>query len=359
MTAPPRPDSSRLDSLTGIRFFAALLVFGFHGVHFLGPDRLAVLGAGMAGVSLFYILSGFVLSWTASSTDRAVSFYQRRFARIYPAFIAAWILSLAVGTVGGTVSWWDVLLPPTVLQAWIPLRVAYFAGSAVFWSLSCEAFFYVLFPWIHRLLVDRSIGILVGVVAAAVTTSLTVATVFVGTPVNDLTRWILVIFPPLRLMEFVIGLVLGIAFRRGLRVPVPIWLALSITAVACLAAAFVPFSLSRYAVTLVPFVILIGSLATGDLRGSRSFLRSRPIVALGVWSYCFYLLHAMVLIGVFSIASRLGIVNAGNASWLDWTVLASALAASILAAWVLHRVVEHPLERRLRRSTRARLDDGA
>lgn len=104
----------RLDSLTGVRFFAAMLVFGFHALHYV--SGLEVFSAGMVGVSLFYILSGFVMAWTAREDDRPSLFYRRRFARIYPAFIAAWLVSLALLLVSGNLMAWDAL-PPTLLQA--------------------------------------------------------------------------------------------------------------------------------------------------------------------------------------------------------------------------------------------------
>lgn len=358
MTAPLRPATPRLDSLTGVRFLAALLVFGFHGIHYAG-DALSAFGAGMVGVSLFYVLSGFVMSWTASPDDETRLFYRRRFARIYPSYVVAWVISLALGAVLGTVSLWDVLLPPTLLQAWVPLRIVYFAGSAVFWSLSCEAFFYLVFPWLHRMLVDRAGRSLVFVGVAATAVSMGTAIAFLGAPEGDVTRWFLVIFPPLRLMEFVIGVVVGIGFRRGLRVPVPVSVALVVAAVACLVAAYAPYSLSRYAVTLIPFVLLVASLASADIRGARSFLRWRPFVELGVWSYCFYLIHASVLIVVFSAAGWFDLIDASRSNVAIALALVVALGLSIACAWLLHRAVERPFEKKLRPAKAARLDDDA
>ena len=101
--------TARLDSLTGVRFFAALLVFGFHGVHYANTGELDVFSAGMVGVSLFYLLSGFVMAWTVREGDRPAAFYRRRFARIYPAFIAAWLLSLAMLLSRGLFEAWDLL----------------------------------------------------------------------------------------------------------------------------------------------------------------------------------------------------------------------------------------------------------
>lgn len=347
--APVNPSTARLDSLTGVRFFAAFLVFGFHSIHYV--SGMEVFGAGMVGVSLFYILSGFVMAWTARAEDRAVLFYRRRFARIYPAFIVAWLVSLALLLSSGSLMGWD-FLPPTLLQAWIPVEAAYFAGSAVFWSLSCEAFFYVLFPLIHRLMTSLRTPGIVGVAVGAGTVSLTVAIAALGVEESPFARWALIIFPPLRLMEFVIGVSLGMLFRRGFRLPVPLWAASALAVAGVIVAAYAPYSLSRYAVTLIPFVVLVGSLATADLRGRVSMFRWRPLVALGIWSYCFYLLHAMVLSTTFRLARAAGVDN-------EWVALGVAFIGSVVAAWLLHIVIERPFERRLRPARAPRLDDDA
>ncbi len=86
MAAPARPSSRiMLDSLTAVRGPAALLVFGYHVIHgtqwanWIPGARL-----GYVGVSLFFILSGFVLAWSYNKNAGAKSFYLRRFARVYP-----------------------------------------------------------------------------------------------------------------------------------------------------------------------------------------------------------------------------------------------------------------------------------
>lgn len=354
---PVGDTTTRLDSLTGVRFFAAFLVFGFHSVGYAKNGEMDFFAAGMVGVSLFYIISGFVMSWTDRPQDTALGFYRRRFARIYPAFIVAWLLSLLISLAQHKIALVDVIVPPTLLQAWVPIEAFYFAGEAVFWSLSCEAFFYIMYPVLAKLirrLADRG---LVAVMTIAGVVSLSVAVAALGMPENPTTRWLLIIFPPLRLMEFVIGMCLGLLFRRGRRLPIPLWAAVPLAALAVAAASVAPYSLSRYAVTLIPFILLVASLASADLMSRRSFFRTRPIVALGVWSYCFYLLHTMVLGAVFFTARWLGVRtdDAGTPSIIFITF--SALVASAISAWLLHICVERPMERRLRGSSAPRLDD--
>ncbi|ASD21114.1 hypothetical protein B7495_02565 [Cryobacterium sp. LW097] len=340
-------DVKRLDSLTGVRIFAALLVFGFHSVEFSTGDELAVFGAGMVGVSLFYVLSGFVMAWTARSDDTPGHFYRRRFARIYPSYLVAWLIALAILLTQGGFGWAD-LVPLTMLQAWVPVEVVYFAGSAVFWSLSCEAFFYLVFPYLHRLIHRLRTRSLAFIGAGAATASIGVAFLALPLPENEFTRWFIIIFPPLRLLEFIVGVVLGLLFSRGLRSPIPLSGAVALATAGIYVSSIAPYSLSRFAVTLIPFIILVTSLATSDLLDKPSVFRWKPIVALGNWSYAFYLLHAMVMAVVFAVLTKIGIYSEATPSLIVGGELLAALAASICVAWLLHTFVEIPMAERLR-----------
>jgi peptidoglycan/LPS O-acetylase OafA/YrhL len=87
--------------LTGLRFFAALYVVLFHqettfaaGHHFSKP-LLTFLGHGYLAVSLFFVLSGFVLTYNYAdrwSETRFSKFLLSRFARIYPVYALTLLL---------------------------------------------------------------------------------------------------------------------------------------------------------------------------------------------------------------------------------------------------------------------------
>ena len=82
-TAPTRTPLSKLPSLTGLRWIAAMLVFGFH-VGTMGfiaqPQAQAVVSwlftLGLSGVQFFFILSGFVLVWSARPGDTRRAFWR-------------------------------------------------------------------------------------------------------------------------------------------------------------------------------------------------------------------------------------------------------------------------------------------
>lgn len=347
----------KFQSLTGLRAYAALLVFGIHVAN-MGvmdqDDDGNLLAAGMVGVSFFYILSGFLLAWTAQPGDRAKQFYQRRFARVYPAYFVAWALAAAWLVVSGGDFGLKSFLPLTLMQSWIPVEGAYFAVNSVFWSLSCEAFFYLMFPLIFptlRRLDGRGRLIAMGAV---------VAIVFgIAWAVDPLIRgsvghWFLYFFPPTRMLEFILGILVALHMKSGKSLSVGVVPSIVLGIAAYVAAVYSADSFMRVAVTLVPFALIVAAAAQADLRGTWSPFRDKVTVRLGAWSYAFYLLHTQVIIIWAVLARRLfgyeveslsGFALVGN--------VALCLVLGTAAAAALYHFVEHPLERKLRPSRRS------
>src|SRR3954447_20072174 len=87
-TTPARAGDSgcgRLDSLTSLRFFAALTVVVYHAWWpFSGSENLGLLYYGYTAVGFFFILSGVVLAWSWRSATGVVVQWRRRAARILP-----------------------------------------------------------------------------------------------------------------------------------------------------------------------------------------------------------------------------------------------------------------------------------
>lgn len=97
------PAVTQLPSLTGLRWLAALAVFGFHVhvVRYFGTGTDAhvvrlVVGSGSTGVSFFFILSGFVLMWAFTPTASPARFWWRRFCRVYPLHAVTALVALAM-----------------------------------------------------------------------------------------------------------------------------------------------------------------------------------------------------------------------------------------------------------------------
>jgi peptidoglycan/LPS O-acetylase OafA/YrhL len=347
-----------LPSLTGLRAIAAGLVFFRHTQYLfngnlLQDSTLRLFVQGGVGVSFFYILSGFVLTWSWRGGSRA--FFRRRFARIYPAYATTWIIGGGIALyVGRPTNLGIALTNLFLVQAWIPSN-DYFTGmNGVSWSLSCEAFFYALFPLL--VVVCLRLGswqrasalavLLLAIVAVPTTTSLP--------PLKEL--WITYIFPPTRLLEFVCGILVALIVRAGRwpRIPVSAVIAFAVAAylLAGEAGRWQPANFTTYdafvAVTVLPFILLIGTYAQRDVEAQRSLLRSTWAVRLGEWSYSFYLVHFLVI----------ELFQHWTLTWSPSPLAACAvtlllLAVSTALAAALYHLVERPLERLLRGSLRA------
>ena len=92
---------NEIRSHTGLRGVAALCVVGYHQ-QFMAGYKLpfeALFHRAYLMVDLFFVLSGFVLSYVYSQKIDVRSFYRARFARIYPLHVFA-LLTLTVVTFG-------------------------------------------------------------------------------------------------------------------------------------------------------------------------------------------------------------------------------------------------------------------
>ena len=293
-------------ALTGLRFFAALAVLMFHyGASF--SERLHVpafasrlLHNGYLGVSLFFVLSGFILTFTYR--DRLVNarflgdFAVARLARIYPVYLAALLLGLPVLLVPLTpASAVKVLL---MLQAWTPPSSPQgYAWVTQAWTLSVELFFYILFPLV--LPAVRRLGV---PACALLAGGLAVAIVVLGsssvTPSTALwptaPAW-LPLLPALRFLEFLYG-ALACRLMLKLRLAGSSMVGLLPTAV-CILAIVLVLGLSEQpnikAVATVLFALLIVQLAEGETPIAR-ILGSRVLLLLGGASYAVYLFQGPI-----------------------------------------------------------------
>ena len=151
-------ERKQLPCLTGARFVAALLVVIFH-FGWLRPIPGIIFDFGQQAVSFFFILSGLVLAFTYCDTIETGKigwggFFNLRLARIVPLHVATWIIATLLYFHFGWhpyqgrhpfVSW---ILGLTCLQVFVPTENNLFRWNGQSWSISCELFFYVLFPFL-------------------------------------------------------------------------------------------------------------------------------------------------------------------------------------------------------------------
>ncbi|MEV6973318.1 acyltransferase [Kitasatospora sp. NPDC093806] len=347
---------SRLPSLTGLRFWAALLVVLYHLARKTG--ELPVLGPlawyGRSGVTFFFVLSGFVLAWTYAGVPTTLRrFARRRFARIWPLHALTTALSLGVDAAFGlALPLAAVLWSLPLLHTWA--RGTVFGGNPASWSLAAEAWFYLLCPFLLRALTGRRrLWAPLAVLCAAAGPALWAAGPLL--PADPAVRgWLLDYLPLTRTPQFLLGLVTGLAVRDGLLARVR--LAPAAAAVAGWHLLLVPWHAAApdtvwwgpyAAAQLFPaplFAALLAAAAHRDLgpTGGPRLLAGPVAGRLGEWSYAWYLVHEIVIRCWLRTAGRPDGPTALLAVWL-------LLGATTLAlAGVLYHAVERPCERLLR-----------
>lgn len=244
-------------------------------------------------------------------------------------------------------SWGIVLLSVFLFQGFATNYAVMFSGNPAAWTLSSEAFFYALHPYIAPRK-NVSYAFIIALAVGALMTGI-VLHVFDGFTAS--------VPPPIaRTWEFVLGISAAYAVKRGFRFSLPSWvivLALVGATIGFHWLAVTPMVESSILVNMAEdtkhvmlaflYTVIIVALATRDLEGAPSILRHRWSVTLGEYSFAFYLVHATVLYGLKRITGELG-----------WHVIYTplvwigCLAAGLLCAALLHLGLEKPLERRLR-----------
>ncbi|HCV42065.1 MAG TPA: acyltransferase [Bacteroidetes bacterium] len=377
----------QLKALTGLRFLAAMQVLILHnGFYFTNnlvrpaqPFLAAapvwvqnIAACGGIGVSLFFVLSGFILSYnyfddlTEGRIDRK-AFWIARLARVYPVYLVSLLFAFplfvretvllgnpngAIGTVLGV----GTTAAVTLLQSWLPQTASLLNPPG--WSLSVEAFFYLMFPFVVPLFLRLSFKRLMLVGLALWFLSIAVSLLYIlldpdGTGSGSaatMAFWLdLLKFNPLaRFPEFVIGMVVGRAFLLRRDGGNPAGGLLSACAAVGILAVFgvssmLPFALLHNSLLAPLFAMLIYGLAQS--RGLiASFLSLPALVLLGEASYALYLTHLPLSRYGNWLAKKFGIDG-----FTSFPFFIIYTIAAILLSIVILKFVEDPSRRAIRK----------
>jgi peptidoglycan/LPS O-acetylase OafA/YrhL len=345
-----------------LRCFAAVNIVLFH---FSNPDWFGpfapIVNAGYASVSYFILLSGFVLAYNHGPRARAgqlskVRFWKSRFTRIYPIYFLSLLLSIPVLGMEYAhrthfMFWTGLVLTPLLLQGWIP-SIATFMNTPA-WTMSAEAFFYFLFPWMAKWKQPERIPPyllkMAGVWALGMIPG-TLYMVFNPDGIAHPDRWsygpwlqALKCTPLPHLASFVFGVMLAsldqmIERASRLRFVLGVFGFSAIFGLLWLGPA-IPYALVHDGLLMPLFgCVVLGLAGENPLASLLSF---RPLVFVGEASYCLYLLHFNLwnMIHQSHILNKLGL--AAYDPWISYVLLIA------LALVALH-YVEKPARKQLR-----------
>ncbi|HTR56918.1 MAG TPA: acyltransferase [Casimicrobiaceae bacterium] len=353
--------AERIPALTGVRALAAGWVLVFHAwkVSASPPVSLhAIFSTGWLGVDLFFVLSGFVLTWQATKGgDPAApfdvrAFFARRVLRVYPAYYGCLTVLLAA-------SWLRLSGTPPGLGD-LSLHLAMFHNAVsesvgtingVFWSLPFEWEFYLLFPLLF--LLARRVGLIAFVAGASIIAlawrllayyRAPTPALFVGGVTVDVLAQL-----PFRIDEFAAGMAAAF-IARALRPGAPAAQACAwtgATGLVALVAWCEIYDVDWWAGDATPFVRLpwvsaaVAALLIGLARSNGMLTRlfaSRPAVWVGEVSYSVYLWHLPILA---AIAPHL------PAPVSPALVLAAGIPATLAVSALSYYAIERPFLHRI------------
>jgi peptidoglycan/LPS O-acetylase OafA/YrhL len=309
-------EKQELHALTGLRFFAAIYVVFYH---FLSPNLhtsiaplQGVLSAGYSAVGFFFLLSGFVLTYSYVRDGQQIDkkrFWKARFSRIYPAYLFAFLLaapfqiwgSLHVNglRIAAEKLTLGAVLVLTLLQSWTPWTTWYWNIPA--WSLSVEVFFYFCFPFLAVMVAGLRLRTCLKIAAGTWLAALLIPASYCALrpvlpqPPFPILQLAIETNPILRLPEFFIGMLLGCLFTGGHRFSARWASALAVAAVIGLVCILsfsvaIPRLLLSNSILTPLAALLIFTLAhqTGWLARA---LGHRTLRVLGEASYAIYILQ--------------------------------------------------------------------
>lgn len=371
LRVPPVPRGFRAD-IEGMRALAVLGVMLWHA-------GVTLLPGGFAGVDVFFVVSGFLMTSLLLEEGRArgridlARFYARRARRLLPAALAA-LAGTALLTVvflprgrwaevGG-----DLVASATYVVNW---RMAWRSVDYLdlerapsplqhYWSLSVEEQFYLLWPVILLGLLVYAAG-RARVFRAA---SWVVTLALFGASLALSWWWTLeepaaYFVTPTRVHELMLGAIVALGARAWPRLPrwvaaVAGWTGLSLIVLSLVVITRETLFPGLWA--LLPTggtaLVLLAGPAAGRV-GPVLLLRWSPLQWLGRLSYSLYLWHWPFI----AVAAELVHVGRGGPDTLPvgWGLLALALA--VVPAWLSFVLVEDPV-RRHGRVLAARLTPG-
>lgn len=334
-------------AMEGMRGFAVFLVFLVHYATLIEPwvatqSSLYMLAGmlhsiGNAGVDLFFVLSGYLIYGSLISRPQEFfRFMARRVQRIYPAFIAVFLIYCALSWAFPEhskipASMFDGTL--YVLQNFLLLPGLFPIEPmiTVAWSLSYEIFFYLGIPLLVSLLDLRRRSVAWRVAFFVIVAGVTA----LYCALNG---------GPVRMIMFVSGILLFETIQRGIRAPSSGFalLALALGLLGTLLP--IPGSAGatlRTCILFAAFFVLCFTCFTDPHRWIARLFSWTPLRWLGNMSYSYYLLQGLVL-KISFMALALVLPATAQGLLFFWALMPVMFAITLIPTAALYVLIERP-----------------
>lgn len=338
----------RKRTLQGVRFLFVLLIYISHCT---SPNITTQFDfGGELGVSFFFILSGFVLSWgygprISRGEFSTRQFFERRFWRIYPLHLLLYTIVLSLDwRIGHFYDWTQKITTLLLVQSWIPSNHTLYVINPVSWFLCDIIFFYVIFKHLYSYIIKIYSRKLTKLLIVFITIYLIVA----WQVPKDIINCTLYTNPLLRTFDFALGIFaykvyktqklytlkhnkrklmpLTICFISGLTI-YGIYQLLNGNGIRC-AALFWPF---------IPLFIIYLASIDGTPNHLARLFSSSPMLWLGNISFEIFMIHL--------VAMRLTqhVIKTDGSLTSDYVYFFTAFCVTIVMAWGLHRCFVKPI----------------
>lgn len=362
-----------IKTINGWRAVFALMIVLFH-VGVAGLEEMT-----WAGVSFFLMASGFLLTLKHPFAQLDGAGY-RRFAwghalKLYPLHWLTLLLWLVATAMVGTLVIDPVALPLNagLLQSWSLTHAIYFSYNKFSWFLCTLLFCYLCYPLLARRyatlpsqpkLVILAVLILIDIIILAV----------VGK--DDYSRTALYVFPPVRLIDFIIGMTLASSLdsikrwpalgkgENGTDAELVILALLSVVVMSYRTYSWLlPWSDAVIWWLPIAFLIVMSYLYDRREGFIGKILASRPLQWLGNISFEIFMLQGVAaLVFNFLVAPGLAHLGFGRPSPFDSAGATDLFSISpyalipwfilpidILLAWIVNRLFTRPVGRLIKR----------
>ncbi len=343
--------------LTSLRFFFALMVFFSH-IQFIEADDViltklykSIFYEGYLGVSFFFMLSGFILSFAYKNklTQYKISYKEfliARIARIYPLHLFTLLIAIPLSLSGfftSQVLWiGKLIINMFLLQSFIPSSSIFFSFNSPSWSISNEMFFYILFPFLISIYFKNKRTVYLSLLFL-----LLIPIGIFFSPENLIHR-LFYINPFFRIADFILGVllynlyeskILENYFKSRFKATMLEFSSVGLLFLFFIFHDFIPQGY-RYSVYYwIPMIIIIFSYQSGYLS---EILSNRVLIILGEISFSFYLIHQLVIRYILIINTKYSLINN------NYLLILVIFVVTLIASYLSYKYIELPSNKYIR-----------